>query len=189
MHPAQSAFIRYAWGFVLLSPFVIRHGVAVIHTRRLGSHVTRGLVHSGGVMLWFYAIAHLPLAEVMALGFTSTALLQSSSMTTSLAVPLAGAGFLTLQQVFPYALGANVGTTLTAMFAALMTGQEAAVTVAFAHLLYNVMGIALVWPLRRIPLGLAELLAKYALRSRLVPLGYVILVFFAVPMALIFLMR
>lgn len=127
--------------------------------------------------------------RAMALGFTSTALIQSSSITTSLAVPLAGAGFLTLQQVFPYVLGANVGTTLTAIFAALVTGQEAAVTVAFAHLLYNVIGIALVWPLRRIPLGLADLLAKYALRSRLVPLGYVILVFFAIPMALIFSMR
>jgi len=127
--------------------------------------------------------------RAMALGFTSTALLQSSSITTSLAVPLAGAGFLTLQQVFPYVLGANIGTTLTAIFAALVTGQEAAVTVAFAHLLYNIIGIALVWPLRRIPLGLAELLAKYALRSRLVPLAYVILVFFAIPMALIFSMR
>jgi len=102
---------------------------------------------------------------------------------------LAGAGFLKLQQVFPYALGANVGTTLTAIIAALVTGQETAVTVAFAHLLYNIIGIALVWPLRRIPLGLANLLAKYSVRSRLVPLGYVVLVFFAIPIALIFLMR
>ncbi len=124
-----------------------------------------------------------------ALGFVATILIQSSSLTTSLVVPLAGAGFLTLEQVFPYALGANVGTTLTAMFAALVTGNEAAVTVAFAHLLYNIFGIAVVWPFRRIPLGLARLLAKYSLRSRLVPLVYVILVFFAVPGALIFLMR
>ena len=128
-------------------------------------------------------------ARAMALGFMSTALLQSSSMTTSLAVPLAGAGFLKLKQVFPYALGANVGTTLTAIVAALITGQQTAVTVAFAHLLYNVFGIALVWPIRRIPLGLANLLAKYAVRSRLVPLSYVILVFFAIPIALIFSIR
>jgi sodium-dependent phosphate cotransporter len=143
----------------------------------------------GRIERFFDKVLFKTASRAMALGCASTALLQSSSMTTSLAVPLAGAGFLTLQQVFPYALGANVGTTLTAIFAALATGQEAAVTVAFAHLLYNVIGIALVWPLRRIPLGLAELLAKYALRSRLVPLGYVVLVFFAIPMALIFLMR
>ena len=143
----------------------------------------------GRIEPFFDKVLFRSAGRAMALGFTSTALLQSSSMTTSLAVPLAGAGFLKLQQVFPYVLGANVGTTLTAMFAALVTGQEAAVTVAFAHLLYNVIGIALVWPLRRIPLGLARLLAKYAVRSRLVPLAYVILTFFAIPMALIFSMR
>ena len=82
-----------------------------------------------------------------------------------------------------------MGTTLTAILAALVTGSEAAVTVAFAHLLYNIFGIAVVWPFRRIPLGLASLLAEYSLRSRLVPLAYVILVFFAIPVALIFLMR
>ena len=140
----------------------------------------------GRIERFFDKVLFRTAGRAMALGFASTALLQSSSMTTSLAVPLAGAGFLTLQQIFPYVLGANVGTTLTAMLAALVTGQEVAVTVAIAHLLYNVIGIALVWPLRRIPLASAELLAKYALRSRLVPLGYVVLVFFAIPMALIF---
>jgi len=127
--------------------------------------------------------------RAMALGFTATAVIQSSSMTTSLAVPLAGAGFLTVTQLFPYVLGANVGTTLTAILAALATGKEAAVTVAFAHLLYNVFGIALFWPFRSIPIALANLLAKYSLRSRLVPLAYVVAVFFAVPISLIFLMR
>jgi sodium-dependent phosphate cotransporter len=78
---------------------------------------------------------------------------------------------------------------LTAILAALITGQQTAVTVAFAHLLYNVIGIVLIWPIRGIPLGLANLLAKYSVGSRLVPLGYVILVFFAIPIALIFFMR
>ena len=143
----------------------------------------------GRVERFFDAVLFKTSGRAMALGFTATALLQSSSMTTSLAVPLAGAGFLTLKQVFPYVLGANVGTTLTAMVAALVTGQQAAVTVAFAHLLYNIFGIAVVWPFRRVPIGLAERLAAYALRSRLVPLAYVILVFFATPVALIVLMR
>ncbi len=143
----------------------------------------------GKVERFFDAVLFKTTGRAMALGFTSTALLQSSSMTTSLAVPLAGAGFLTLQQVFPYVLGANVGTTLTAMLAALVTGEEAAVTVAFAHLLYNIIGIAVVWPIRRIPIGLAERLAAYASRSRLVPLAYVMLVFFALPVALILSMR
>lgn len=127
--------------------------------------------------------------RAMTLGFVVTAVIQSSSITTSLAVPLAGGGFLTLRQIFPYVLGANVGTTLTAVLAALVTREEAAVTVAFAHLLYNVFGICLIWPFRFIPMGLARLLAKYSLRTRLVPLAYVVLVFFAVPAALIFSMR
>jgi sodium-dependent phosphate cotransporter len=124
--------------------------------------------------------------RAMTLGFAVTAVIQSSSITTSLAVPLAGGGFLTLRQIFPYILGANVGTTLTAIIAALATADEAAITVAFAHLLYNVFGIALVWPIRFIPIGLAERLAKYSIRSRLVPLAYVVLVFFFVPAVLIF---
>lgn len=127
--------------------------------------------------------------RAMALGFLATALIQSSSMTTSIAVPLAGAGFLTLQQVFPYVLGANLGTTLTALLAALVTGEEAALTVAFAHVLYNVFGIVLIWPFRWIPLDLANRMARYSRRSRLVPLGYIFFVFFAIPIALIYLMR
>lgn len=127
--------------------------------------------------------------RAMLLGFAITALLQSSSMTTSLAVALSGAGFLSLRQVFPYVLGANVGTTLTAMLAALVTGEGTAVTVAFAHLLYNVFGIGLVWPMKSVPLRLARLLAEYSLRSRLVPLAYVCFVFFLIPITLIYVMR
>ncbi len=95
----------------------------------------------------------------MLFGLLITVLVQSSSITTSLAVPFAGAGILTLIQIFPYTLGANIGTTITAMLAALAVGEISAVTVAFAHLLFNICGIALIWPLpaiRRIPLRLAE---------------------------------
>ena len=74
-------------------------------------------------------------------------------------VPLAGAGFLSLVQVFPYVLGANIGTTVTAILAALVTGEEVAVTVAFAHLLFNVCGMILIWPFKRIPIALSAILA------------------------------
>lgn len=127
--------------------------------------------------------------RAMTLGFAITAVIQSSSITTSLAVPLAGGGFLTLRQIFPYVLGANVGTTLTAILAALVTGEEAALTVAFAHLLYNIFGICLVLPFRFVPINLAKLLARYSVRTRLIPLAYIVFVFFAVPGALIFFMR
>lgn len=124
----------------------------------------------------------------MLLGLVLTIAVQSSSITTSLVVPLAGAGILTLEQIFPLTLGANVGTTITAVLAALVTGELTAVTVAFAHVLFNIMGIALIWPVRGIPLRLSRGLARTAIRSKLVPLVYVLLVFFGIPLLLIWIM-
>jgi len=125
----------------------------------------------------------------LALGLVLTILVQSSSITTSLAVPLAGAGILTLEQIFPYTLGANVGTTVTAILAALVTGQEAAVAVAFAHLFFNISGILIVWPIRRLPIRMAQAFAGLAIRSRLYPILYVGTVFYGLPLLLIFLAR
>jgi sodium-dependent phosphate cotransporter len=102
-----------------------------------------------------------------------------------LAVPLAGAGILTLEQIFPMTLGANVGTTITAMLAALVTGELTAVTVAFAHVLFNIVGIAIIWPVRWIPMRLARALARAAVKSKIVPLAYILLVFFGIPLLLI----
>lgn len=123
-------------------------------------------------------------------GIVLTIAVQSSSVTTSLVVPLVGAGVLTLIQVFPYTLGANIGTTITANLAALATGSAAAVTVAFAHLLFNVIGTILIWPfapVRHIPLRLASVLAEVAARNRLIPVLYVVVVFYLLPLMVIIL--
>ena len=122
-------------------------------------------------------------------GLGLTVLVQSSSITTSLVVPLAGAGLLTLPQIFPYTLGANVGTTVTALLASLVSGQVGPVAVAFAHLTFNVCGIALIWPIRAvrmIPVRLAELLAAAAVRNRAIPFVFVAVTFFVVPFVIIF---
>lgn len=100
------------------------------------------------------------------LGAMATAAVQSSSATTSLIVPLAGTGTLTLRQIYPYTLGANVGTTITAILASLGTGSGAAVTVALAHLTFNIMGIALYYPLKAWPIWLAEKAGAIAARSK-----------------------
>ena len=128
----------------------------------------------------------------MLFGVAMTVMVQSSSITTSMIVPLIGAGIITLEQVFPFTLGANVGTTVTAMLAALATGNIAAVTVAFAHLFFNLTGIALVYPLppiRKIPLKMARALAEMTSKSRFYAIAYVILVFYVFPLILIFLWR
>lgn len=130
--------------------------------------------------------------RALLVGLVLTVAVQSSSITTSLVIPLAAAGILQLKQIFPYTLGANVGTTVTALLASLATGSLAAVTGAFAHVLFNVFGILLIWPvprLRAVPARLAEGLAALSQRSRVVPLLYVLGVFFLLPLGLILLFR
>jgi sodium-dependent phosphate cotransporter len=105
-------------------------------------------------------------AASFSLGLVCTAAVQSSSATTSLIVPLAGTGVLTIKQIFPYTLGANVGTTVTAILASLSTGSAAAVTVALAHLTFNIFGIAIFYPLRDLPIWLAKKAGSLASRSK-----------------------
>lgn len=128
--------------------------------------------------------------RALVVGMILTALVQSSSVTTSLAVPLAGAGLVTLRQIFPFTLGANIGTTITAFLAALSLGQPIALAVALAHLFFNLIGIGLLYPvekIRNIPLKIAETLAEAATRWKLVPIVYVLGVYIILPLALIWL--
>ena len=120
-------------------------------------------------------------------GIIATVMVQSSSITTSLMVPLAGAGVLTLRQAFPVTLGANLGTTITALLAAMAaTGANAAagLTIALVHLLFNLTGTLIIYPfppLRNIPLRLASGLADMAVRSKALAIVYVIALFYAIP--------
>lgn len=123
------------------------------------------------------------------LGLVLTALVQSSSITTSLIVPMIGAGILSVSQFFPYTLGANIGTTVTAIMASMSMANPAAVTVAFVHLLFNVSGCAIFYPLRRLPIRASEILGDMAAKNRLVIFAYVLVTFFLLPLGLIFLTR
>ncbi|MGH9456083.1 MAG: Na/Pi symporter [Thermoanaerobaculia bacterium] len=123
----------------------------------------------------------------MVVGVIATVMVQSSSITTSLLVPLAGAGIVTLDQVFPITVGANIGTTVTALLASLaVTGPnaEAGVTIALVHLLFNLTGAVFIYGIpavRRIPLYLARRLAIVAVRSRAVAIAYVAGMFYGIP--------
>jgi len=121
-------------------------------------------------------------------GAVLTFLVQSSSITTSLVVPLVGAGVLTIVQIFPYTIGANVGTTLTANIAAFSTGNPFALSVSFAHLIFNLLAGLIIWPLpaiRRIPIRMAESMARLAVRSRFIPLIYILIMFYLIPILVI----
>lgn len=124
----------------------------------------------------------------LAAGFVVTALIHSSSVTTSLTVPLIAAGVLTMERVFPYTLGANIGTTTTALLGALATGQTAGLAIALTHTLFNCIGVAIFFPIekiRGIPIYLARALAALTLRSRWYALLYVAAVFFIIPVLFI----
>jgi len=122
------------------------------------------------------------------LGLVLTASVQSSSVTTSLMVPLVAAGLLTLEQIFPYLLGANIGTTVTALLAAFATAaatQEEArlgLTVACAHTLVNALGASIFYPLRWIPIAMARALAAKATESKRYAVIFILGVFFGIPL-------
>ena len=128
-------------------------------------------------------------AKAFLVGLLFTAVVQSSSATISIAVPLAGAGLLTLRQIFPYAVGANIGTTVTALLAAFVTGSPAALQIALAHLCFNVAGAAIWYPLRRIPIAIAEWWGGYCSRHRVVALIYILVLFFVIPICVTLLFR
>ena len=122
-------------------------------------------------------------------GIILTIMVQSSSITTSVVVPLAGAGVLTLRQIFPFTIGANIGTTVTALLAAI-TGTVAALIAAISHLLFNIFGIIIIYCnpyLRSIPLKGAELIAEYATKNKFIPLVYLLIAFVAIPLSIILL--
>jgi sodium-dependent phosphate cotransporter len=102
---------------------------------------------------------------------------------------MAGAGLLTLVQIFPYTVGANIGTTVTAILAALVTGNLSAIIVAFSHLLFNISGMIIWWPLKFVPISFAQIFSRWATRKKLIPIFYILIVFFLIPILLIYFFR
>ena len=124
------------------------------------------------------------------LGMAITIAVQSSTITTSILVPLVAAGILTLPNAYPITLGANVGTTITALLASLAVLRPEGLTIALVHTLFNVTAIAVLYPIPRIrlvPVQLAEALAALAVRRRSALVAYVLGLFLVVPLLGIFL--
>ena len=125
-------------------------------------------------------------------GIGVTVAVQSSSITTSILVPLVAAGVLTLPSAYPITLGANVGTTITALIASLAVVRPEGLTIALVHLLFNVVGIAIVYPvpvIRLVPIRLAEALADAAVKRRRIVLAYTVTLFLVLPLLGVFLIQ
>merc|ERR1719264_2303287 len=93
-------------------------------------------------------------------------------------------GVITLQKMLPMTLGANIGTTVTALLAALATFTRNAIHIALCHLFFNIIGILIWFPvprMRKVPLEAAKLLGLYASYFRFAPITYILVAFVAIP--------
>lgn len=162
-------------------------GIALIlfAVTTLGKLLKKALVGKAKDLL-HSAIGRGPVAGISS-GAAVTIMVQSSSTTTSLMIPLAGSGVFNTRQIYPFTLGANIGTTITALLAATSISgpaAEVALTIALVHVMFNVFAVALIYgipTLRELPLVMAEKLAKIGANNKPAALGYVLGSFFVVP--------
>ena len=149
-------------------------------------------LHGRAERLFHAAVGRSPTSGILS-GTAVTILVQSSSTTTSLIIPMAGSGVMKLQQIFPFTLGANIGTTITALIASLAGGDtpafsQAALQIALVHLFFNVCATILIYAvpwLRSIPMQNAERLARIAVEKRSLAIGYIATLYFLLPLLLL----
>jgi sodium-dependent phosphate cotransporter len=107
-------------------------------------------------------------------------------------VPLVGNGVLKTRDIYPFTLGANIGTCITALIASLAVNGEFALfalQIALVHLIYNVLGVVVVFGnkfLREIPLKMAESLSLRVAKQKVLGFAYIGGVFFIMPIGAIF---
>ena len=160
-------------------------GMILFAVFRLGS-LLRKVMSGPAKKLVETAIGRGPIAGISS-GALVTVLVQSSSTTTSLVVPLAGAGVLSTKQIYRFTLGANIGTCVTAVLAATAvnaSGAAVAMQIAIVHLLFNFCAVILfmVIPfLHDLPLRSAGWLGRKVEHSRVWAIYYIGSVFFGLP--------
>jgi sodium-dependent phosphate cotransporter len=157
---------------VVLALLLITKNMRLLIADRVERSINSVLGRGSGVM-------------AMVMGMLITMAVQSSSITTSILIPLTAAGVLTLRNAYPVTLGANVGTTITALLAALASSSPDALTVALTHTTFNVAGILILYVpvfVRGLPIYCAERLADFAVHRRIWAVGYVIGAFIALPL-------
>lgn len=173
---------------IFMGIFLIISSITII------GKLLKSLLVGRAKMMLHSALGKGPVSGI-ASGTLVTILVQSSSTTTSLAVPLVGSGVFSLRNIYPFTLGANIGTCITALIAATAVSGEYAVValqIALVHLLYNVLAVSVIYGipiLRELPIRLAEGLAQRASEKKAYAFGYVAGVFFIMPFSVILLSR
>ena len=164
-------FIIVGIAIIFLTLTYITKNMKVLIAARIERSVNAALAKSGMVGI--------------AVGVLVTVAVQSSSITTSILVPIVASGMLLVRNAYPITLGANIGTTVTALIAALATGSTDGMTIALVHLLFNVVAILLIYPwpkIRYIPVILAEKLAEIAVTRKWIAVAYTSIMFIVIPL-------
>jgi sodium-dependent phosphate cotransporter len=175
---AAVVFLIVGIGLIFLTLTFITKNMRVLVADRIERSLNAALAKSGTVGI--------------IVGMLVTIAVQSSSITTSILIPLVASGILLVRNAYPITLGANIGTTVTALIAALGIGEIDGLTIAVTHTVFNTLGILLVYPwekIRYIPVTLAEKLADIALKRKSLALGYTLTMFVAVPLIGILVLR
>ena len=157
---------------VIAALIAITKNMKTLIAARLERSMNRVLARGGGVV-------------AILVGVMVTIAVQSSSNTTSILIPMSAAGVISLRNAYPVTLGANVGTTITALLAALASSGSDALTIALVHTWFNVIGIAMLFGipfLRPLPIRAAETLASIAVQRRSVAFGWTLSVFIIIPL-------
>ncbi|MCG8583783.1 MAG: Na/Pi symporter [Pirellulales bacterium] len=166
----NGALCALAFAMIYVTLVMITRNMKTLMADRIEQWLNRALSKSGLLGL--------------GIGAVITVLVQSSSITTSLLVPMFGAGVLSLRAGFPIMVGANLGTTITALLAALVTGP-AGLVIALVHLLFNICGTLLFFPIakaRNLPIACAEKLVDKAVTNRLWVVFYILFTFVCLPL-------
>ena len=167
---------------------LILAGIIIITTLALIIKTMTKVVESNEGKLVEDVMSRRPFGSAI-FGVFTTIAVQSSSITTSLLVPLAGSGLLSLRTILSVTVGANIGTTATALLAA-MTGNRAALAIAMVHLFFNLLGTLIFFAhprMREIPISCAEYMAQSVEKTKAIGFGYVGAVFFLIPLSMIYL--
>lgn len=121
----------------------------------------------------------------MLVGMCMTILVQSSSITTSVLTPLVALQIISVEDMLPLTLGANIGTTCTAFLASMVTEKKDAIQIALIHLLFNIIGIIVWYPvplMRRVPLWICSKLGERSMWYRWFGTYYILVSFVSLPL-------
>merc|ERR1719330_186107 len=179
--------ILLALSLVMLCGCLI--GMVKVLNSILGSKVKEAIKEGVNKDIPIYGLGWLTGYLAMLVGAILTVLVQSSSVFTSTLTPLAGAGLISLERAYPLTLGSNLGTTTTSILASFAAGGDnvrAALQIALVHLMFNLTGILLFYPVpaMRWPISVARTLGNVTSQYRWFALVYLAGMFFIFPLTL-----